>query len=174
MSNIYAIARKLQMPGLEVKAVFHPTKLTTRLFNSARRMIASGRIDGDGGAAKIARVVLDSREVPYVVCNKWGIAVNGGYEMTDAAKQEIRDINEAYLVVHSMQDDRFDEDDRKRARNCVEALLTQNRAWLSMYNVEYRNQIAEVFLDHRSALDLHNAQQLLTAFESGEPFPISI
>lgn len=174
MSNIYAIARKLQMPGLEVKASFHPTRLTKRLFNSARKMVASGRIEGNGGAAKVAQVVLDSRNVSYITCNAWGMSLHGGFEVSDAVKQEIRDINEAYLVVHSMQDDRFDEDDRKRARNCVEALLTQNRAWLSIYNAEYRTQIAEIFLKNRRPRDLHNTQQLLTAFESGEPFPISI
>ena len=73
MSNIYAIARKLQMPGLEIQATFRPTMLTTRLFNSARKMIASGRIDGDGGAAKAARTVLESRSVPYISCTKWEI-----------------------------------------------------------------------------------------------------
>ena len=174
MSNIYAIARKLQMPGLEIQATFRPTMLTTRLFNSARKMIASGRIDGDGGAAKAARTVLDSRNVSFVNCNKWGLGLSGGFELTDAAKQEVRDLVEAYLVVQSMQDPRFDEDDRKRDRAYIDLVLTRRRTWISMYNAEYRQQIAEVFLKHRRPSDLHNAQQLLTAFESGEPFPIHI
>jgi hypothetical protein len=172
MSNIYEIARKLQMPGLNVQATFHPTLLTTRIFNSARRMIASGRIEGNGGAAKVAQVVLASKQVSYVKCNKWGLSVEGAYEMDEAAKQEVRDLNEAYLVVHSMQDDRFDEDDRKRSRAHINQVLEQERSWISMYNIEYRNQIAEVFLKHRHPADLHNTQQLLTAYESGEPFPI--
>ena len=77
-------------------------------------------------------------------------------------------------MVHSMQDDRFDDDDRKRARAHINLVLKQDRTWISMYNAEYRQQIAEVFLKHRRPSDLHNAQQLLTAFESGEPFPIHI
>ena len=174
MSNIYAIARKLQMPGLEIQATFRPTMLTTRLFNSARKMIASGRIDGNGGAAKAARTVLESCNVPYINCNKWGIDLNGEFELTDTVKQEVRDLVEAYLVVQSMQDPRFDEDDRKRARAHINLVLKQDRTWISMYNAEYRHQIAEVFLKHRRPADLQNAQQLLTAFEVGEPFPIHI
>ena len=174
MSNIYAIARKLQMPGLEIQATFRPTMLTTRLFNSARKMIASGRIDGNGGAAKAARTVLEFRNVPYINCNQWGLGLSEGFELTDAAKQEVRDLVEAYLVVQSMQDPRFDEDDRKRDRAYIDLVLTRRRTWISMYNAEYRQQIAEVFLKHRRPADLHNAQQLLTAFEVGEPFPIHI
>jgi len=172
MSNIYEIARKLQMPGLNVQATFHPTLLTTRVFNSARRMIASGRIEGNGGAAKVAQVVLDSKRVAYVKCNKWGLSVEGAYEMDEAAKQEVRDLNEAYIVVESAQNERFDDTDRNYARRALEKVLSEEHAWISMYNAEYRTQIAEAFLKHRRPADLHNAQQLLTAYESGEPFPI--
>ena len=174
MSNIYAIARKLQMPGLEIQATFRPTMLTTRLFNSARKMIASGRIDGNGGAAKAARTVLESCNVPYINCNQWGLGLSEGFELTDAAKQEVRDLVEAYLVVQSMQDPRFDEADRTNVRLHINRVLKQERTWISVYNAEYRQQIAEVFLKHRRPADLHNAQQLLTAFEVGEPFPIHI
>lgn len=174
MSNIYAIARKLQMPGLEIQATFRPTMLTTRLFNSARKMIASGRIDGDGGAAKVARAVLDSRNMPYINCNKWGLGLHDEFVLSDAGKDEIRELHAAYLVVETMRSTHFDEDDRKRARAYLERILTGERTWLSMYNAELRNQIAEVFLKHRRPSDLHIAQQLLTAFEVGEPFPIHI
>ena len=56
----------------------------------------------------------------------------------------------------------------------INLVLKRERTWISMYNAEYRHQIAEVFLKHRRPRDLHNAQQLLTAFEVGEPFPIHI
>jgi len=172
MSNIYEIARKLQMPGLNVQATFHPTLLTTRIFNSARRMIASGRIEGNGGAAKVAQVVLASKQVSYVKCNKWGLSVEGAYEMDEAAKQEVRDLNEAYIVVASSQNEHFDDTDRNYARRALEKVLSEEYAWMTMYNIEYRNQIADAFLKHRHPADLHNTQQLLTAYESGEPFPI--
>ena len=172
MATIYDTARKLQMPGLEIQATFYPAKLTTRMFNSVRKMIASGRIEGNGGAAKVARVVLDSQRVPYVQCTKWGLSVEGGYEMTEADKQEVRDLNEAYIVVASSQNEHFDDTDRNYARRALERVLSEEYAWMTMYNIEYRNQIADAFLKRRSAYDLHNAQQLLTAFESGEPFPI--
>jgi hypothetical protein len=71
-----------------------------------------------------------------------------------------------------MQNEHFDDSDRACARNTLEEVLSEERAWISMYNAEYRIQIAEAFLKHRRPADLHNAQQLLTAFESGEPFPI--
>lgn len=172
MSNIYEIARKLQMPGLNIQATFHPTRLTTRIFNSARRMIATGRIEGNGGAAKIARVVLDSKHVAYVSCSKWGLSIEGSYELTDAAKQGIRDLHEAYIVVRSATDSRFDDDDRKSAREYLNAVLDSDRSYLNVYNKELREQIADAFLKHRHPADLHNTQQLLTAYESGEPFPI--
>jgi hypothetical protein len=174
MATVYEIARKLQMPGLEVQATFHPTKLTTRMFNSVRKMIASGRIEGNGGAAKVARVVLESKQVPFVVTSKWGVTVEGGYEMTEAAKQEVRDLYEAYIVVESMGNGHYSERDRSYARKALEEVLNEERSWISLYNAEYRTQIADAFLDHRSAYDLHNAQKLLTAFESGEPFSITI
>jgi hypothetical protein len=172
MATVYEIARKLQMPGLEVQATFHPTKLTTRMFNSARKMIASGRIEGNGGAAKVAQVVLDSRQVSFVKTSKWGITVEGGYEMDEAAKQEVRDLIEAYIVVESAQRAHFDDTDRNYVRRALEKVLSEEYAWISMYNAEYRTQIADAFLKHRRPADLQNAQQLLTAFETGAPFPI--
>lgn len=174
MSNIYEIARILQMPGLEIKATFMPTRLTTRMFNSARKMIASGRIEGNGGAAKVARTVLDSRNVSFVNCNKWGLGLSGGFALSAAGKDEIRELNEAYIVIESSRSTHFDEDDRKRARAYLEQILDGDRTWLSMYNAELRNQIADVYLKNRRPADLQNAQQLLTAYESGEPFPIHL
>ena len=174
MATIYEIARKLQMPGLNIHATFHPTNLTTRMFNSARRMIATGRIEGNGGAAKIARVVLDSKHVAYVSCSKWGLSIEGSYELTDAAKQGIRDLYEAYIVVRSATDSRFDDDDRKSAREYLNAVLDSDRSYLNVYSKELREQIADAFLENRSARDLQHAQQLLADFEAGKPMPVPI
>ena len=174
MATIYEIARKLQMPGLNIHATFHPTNLTTRMFNSARRMIATGRIEGNGGAAKIARVVLDSKHVAYVSCSKWALSIEGSYELTDAAKQGIRDLHEAYIVIESASNRHYDEDDRKHARRYLNEVLDSGRRYLNVYNKELREQIADVFLENRSARDLQHAQQLLADFEAGKPMPVPI
>lgn len=173
MPRIYDIADRLRMPGLEVQATFKPHLLTTRIFNNARAMIASGRIKGSGGAARVARFVLDSKKVPYVVCKKWGLSINGDIELTEASKQEVRDLFDAYIMVWSSAHPGFDEDDRKGARKRLEEVMDGEYSWISMYTVEYRDPIADAFLENRTMAQLANAQRLLTAFEAGTPMPVN-
>lgn len=174
MPRIYDIADKLRMPGLEIKATFYPSLLTTRLRNSARSMLASGRIMGSGGAAKVARHILDTRAVPYVVCNKWGISLDGNFDLPFSAKQEVRELFDAYLVVWSSANHHFDEDDRKSSRKRLEEVLEGQHSWLSMYSLEYRDPIAEVFLAHRRPIELQFAQQLLDSFDANDPVVMSL
>ena len=46
MSNMYALARQLQAPGVVTTAYFNPTRLTKTLRNMARKSIASGKHSG--------------------------------------------------------------------------------------------------------------------------------
>lgn len=51
MSNMYALARQLQSPGVLTVATFNPNRLTKTLRNMVRRSIASGR-HGGGWSSK--------------------------------------------------------------------------------------------------------------------------
>ena len=46
MSNMYALARQLQAPGVVTTAYFNPMRLTKSLRNLARKSIASGKHSG--------------------------------------------------------------------------------------------------------------------------------
>ena len=46
MSNMYALARQLQAPGVVTTAYFNPMRLTKTLRNLARKSIASGKHSG--------------------------------------------------------------------------------------------------------------------------------
>ena len=55
MSNMYALARQLQSPGVVTTAYFNPTRLTKSLRNLARKSIASGKHSG-GWSSKTKQV----------------------------------------------------------------------------------------------------------------------
>lgn len=55
MSNMYALARQLQAPGVQTTATFNPTRLTKTLRNMARKSIASGKHSG-GWSSKTKQV----------------------------------------------------------------------------------------------------------------------
>lgn len=55
MSNMYALARQLQAPGVVTTAYFNPTRLTKTLRNMARKSIASGKHSG-GWSSKTKEV----------------------------------------------------------------------------------------------------------------------
>lgn len=177
MPRIYDIADKLRMPGLEIKATFYPSLLTTRLYKSARKMLASGCIMGSGGAAKVARHILKTRGVPYVVCNKWGVMTHGDFMLPESAREEVRDLHDAYLLVYSVQNPHFDEDDRKSSRKRLEEVMDGEHSWLSMYNTdtsEFRTRIADVFLANRTPREKQDAQQLLDLFDANDPMVMSL
>lgn len=177
MPRIYDIARTLRMPGLEIKATFYPSLLTTRLYKSARKMLASGCIMGSGGAAKVARHILKTRSVPYVVCNKWGVMTQGDFMLPESAREEMRALHDAYLLVYSVQNSHFDQDDRDHSRKRLEAMLDGENSWLPMYNTdtsEFRTRIADVLLAHRTPREKQDAQQLLDSFDANDPVVMSL
>ena len=55
MSNMYALARQLQSPGVVTTAYFNPTRLTKSLRNLTRKSIASGKHSG-GWSSKTKQV----------------------------------------------------------------------------------------------------------------------
>jgi hypothetical protein len=55
MSNMYALARQLQSPGVVTTAYFNPTRLTKTLRNMTRKSIASGKHSG-GWSSKTKQV----------------------------------------------------------------------------------------------------------------------
>jgi hypothetical protein len=55
MSNMYALARQLQSPGVVTTAYFNPMRLTKTLRNMARKSIASGKHSG-GWSSKTKQV----------------------------------------------------------------------------------------------------------------------
>jgi len=55
MSNMYALARQLQSPGVVTTAYFNPMRLTKTLRNMTRKSIASGKHSG-GWASKSKQV----------------------------------------------------------------------------------------------------------------------
>jgi hypothetical protein len=176
MATIYEVARNLKMPGVQVQAHLDPTTLTTRVFNSARKMIASGRVNGWGASARVARHVLNSQDVPYIGEDKWGIRIHGYIDLSEADKAECLELYQAHIMVRKAQD-------QAQYSNYWDGklgILTRTLEHTDKYNyiqcdmAEFREQLSTIILRNRYSVDRHKAQQVLTAFETGQPFPVNI
>lgn len=176
MATIYAIAHNLKMPGVQVQAHLDPTTLTTRMFNSVRKMIASGRVDGFGGAARVARHVLDSQDVPYIGNSKWGVKINGQFALDEASKERCRELYQAYVMVRKLQDSSgYNKYWNDKAELFEKTLSNTNGGgYIQCEIASCREQIAELYLQNRFSIDGHKAQQVLTAFETGQSFPVNV
>ena len=176
MATIYAIAHNLKMPGVQVQAHLDPTTLTTRMFNSVRKMIASGRVDGFGGAARVARHVLDSQDVSYIGNSKWGVKINGQFTLDEASKERCRELYQAYVMVCKVQDspqyNKYWDDKAALFEKTISN--TNGGGYIQCDLAACREQIAEVYLQNRFSIDGHKAQQVLTAFETGQSFPVNV
>jgi hypothetical protein len=165
------------MPGVQVQAHLDPTTLTKRLFTSARKMIASGRVTGWGDAARVARLVLTSKAVPYIGNDKWGIRVNGYIDLSEEAKAECRELYQAYILMCKVRETNTASRlywDSKIARLESTFEHQEKYSYIQCDMAEFRDQISDIFLRNRYSVDRHKAQQVLTAFETGQPFPVNI
>lgn len=65
--NVWDAARMGHTAGIELTATFHPDRITTRMRNSIKRMVASGQMTGgwQSHAKRLARALCDKYGVPY-------------------------------------------------------------------------------------------------------------
>jgi len=176
MATVYEVARNLKMPGVQVQAHLDPTTLTKRVFNSARKMIASGRVNGWGASARVARLVLNSQDIPYIGEDKWGIRIHGYIDLSEADKAECLELYQAHIMVRKAQDQAqysFYWDGKLRS---LESTLahTDKYNYIQCDMAEFREQLSAIILRNRYSVDRHKAQQVLTAFETGQPFPVNV
>lgn len=176
MATVYEVARNLKMPGVIVSAHLDPTTLTKRVFNSARKMIASGRVNGWGASARIARLVLNSKDVPFIGEDKWGIRIYGYIDLNEADKAECLELYQAHIMVRKAQDLRKYSAYWDDKLSSMESILahTAKYNYVQCDMAEFREQLSTIFLRNRYSVDMHKAQQVLTAFETGQPFPVNI
>lgn len=176
MATVYEVARNLKMPGVQVQAHLDPTTLTTRVFNSARKMIASGRVNGWGASARVARHVLNSQDVPYIGEDKWGIRIHGLINMSDADKAEATELYQAHIMVRKAQDQApYTNYWDGKLGTFTRAIENRDKyGYIQCDMAEFREQLSTIILRNRYSVDMHKAQQVLTAFETGQPFPVNV
>jgi hypothetical protein len=176
MATVYEVARNLKLPGVQVQAHLDPTKLTKRMFNSARKMIASGRVTGWGEASRVARLVLNSQDIPFIGEDKWGIRIHGYIDLSESDKAECLELYQAHIMVRKAQDQSqysFYWDGKLRT---LESTLahTDKYNYIQCDMAEFREQLSTIILRNRYSVDMHKAQQVLTAFETGQSFPVNV
>ena len=176
MARVFEIAHNLRMPGAHIEAALHPKNLTARIFNSARAMIASGVVKGNGGAAQVARHVLKARNVTHLRTTGYGILRCGRFDLPRTAHDEALECYEAYIMVQKANDDikhrNYWDDRLKDAHKFFDNL--PNSRWVSISSPELRERIAKILADARSDLTKQNTADLLKQFDAGEPFPINV
>lgn len=104
--SVYETARKLQLPGLEITAVVNPALLTARIRNAAMRMIDKGVITGWGQAAKLARLLMESHDEPYIRDGRasWLYAsVRNCKSIPDNFRAKLQEASDADISIYKME-----------------------------------------------------------------------
>lgn len=75
--TVWDTARLGHTAGIELTATLHPDRLTTRMRNSIKRMVASGQLSGgwQSHAKRLARALCDKYKVPYNQSSRYNVFV---------------------------------------------------------------------------------------------------
>lgn len=142
--SVYAIGRKLKMPGVEVQAHLNPANITPRVFNSAKRMLERGVIIGWGGAAQVARHIVRSGKCPYLALNTWGLESSLNFKLPPDAFAQATELFEAYQLCERLQHPSLDEQFIQRRRKDADHFLSGNRTYLNVSDKNIAFQLAEI------------------------------
>ena len=179
MATVYEIARVLKMPGMVVEAHLDPTQLTKRVFNAARKMIASGIVVGHGASAGVARSLFRNHKLSYVAINKWGVYRHGYVQLTQEAKDELVGIYEAYIAIKRMNDVHhggYWSDRVKDFERWMHDIETNEalRTYLSLNNIVYAEQFGTLLASCHAPDQIEGRRELLTKFELGTRFHFDV
>lgn len=188
---MYAIARRLQAPGVQTTATFNPTRLTKTIRNMARKSIASGYHSG-GWSSKTRDVrelvfsLAGERSLVYVAQGADYMTFTTPRPITDDNLSEMVGLFEADCTLQKMgyddkegryrpsRSDYYKTIDERCAHNISKLkFVEQGKAsHLIVRTAKLRQQIAEAFLKERTVEEIAIAERIARLLDKDEEFPI--
>lgn len=172
--SVYAIGRKLRMPGVEVQAHLNPANLTPRIFNNAKRMLERGVIIGWGGAAQVARHIVQTEKCPYMALNSWGLESSRNFKLPPDLFAQATELFEAFQLCERIQHPSISEDYISRRRKDADNFLSGNRTYLNVSNKNIASQLVEIIHTAEPEEVKQLRKDLVARFTRCEVFQIEI
>jgi len=195
MSNMYALARQLQAPGVVTTAYFNPTRLTKTLRNMTRKSIASGKHSG-GWSSKTKQVrnlifklagetpvihakpehgpyvsFVSPRPIPHSVQNEMISLLEADCSLTKMNFETEK--KNYYKITHDEFVERVDDTFTANLKRLQEVGGSPHYS-LIIRNKPLREQVVDMFLALRTSDEVALAERIASLLDENKEFLIPI
>jgi hypothetical protein len=193
MSNMYALARQLQSPGVVTTAYFNPIRLTKTLRNMTRKSIASGKHSGGWSSQtkKVRNLIfklagetpvihakpehgpyvsfVSPRPIPHTVQNEMISLLEADCSLTKMNFEEEK--KNYYKITHDEFVGKVDETFATNLRRLQEVGGSTHYS-LIIRNKPLREQVVDLFLTLRTSDEVALAERIASLLDENREFLI--